>query len=1203
MAPLNIYTAEEVEITLVCNMSKQKARKIRDHVMACVTEGEAVTVESLAKITKTGENLWHDLIQQGRLQLTPMEPESSPKGRLRGAGYNSDSETIQKVKEPQSGGLNDSISSGEYSQDDEHSDLALALEHDSSSELDTVESEINIISNSEGDPAIKGFKIIQLLLEKRKEYQRRNLKFKNLVKIYRSCLKATQLREQSSIEIMAGEMRQQREVCTQIMTQLREKELEINQLTGEKTDLANELNAKKQELDAREKEIYGLANRIEREGKEKERYEEKVRILEAYQKSFKYEIECQKVLMAEQEKKFKEKLGTLEEGKRVLENSFTSASNQKQTLGKEVKALNEKLEKADRLVKSLRDQLAQEDREGFKNQMFMEITQREHENVDLKKEVRKLQSQLKSAEDQVVQLELQFTQSQSQVISIERKKEQLSESVNTLRNKLTDWEEIRDQMFAEIRKRGSENLDLKKEVRSLKSQMRKSGVQLNSIVKEKEEYKEKVKDLEVAQKQLHKSNDQLCGQIRVLEEEIRLKELAIAESGEDLMKSFRSIDQFVRTIDPERKKKEIDMLQSTISSERRELQKDRENVQERKFTGYFEEEMIQLEHSLTVAISQKERSSKEVQELKEKLEMADRLIASLGKDFASKVREEFKEQMFIKISKREHRIADLEKELEQLRSQLAGLELSQQQVACRERVKEQVSEDNVTSSESVVDMLKEKIKQLMTGTQLFKDQIASLEGERDKWKEEVRKYESQYQESKTLREQITTLNREIKQLKAKLDLSREYGRKLERDKEEVVDIAAMNVKAESDSKRRMIEQYEQRLKEYENAENIVKQLQSLLEQKEKEMDKGRREKDVMDKQLRMMQESDRVKEVKVKECKKEIERLENRIEQMTEKYKAKVREAKVVQKEKDLVDEQVQRLTTDREMLEEQLKFCKVKIKEKVQIVKEQRQELTRITEEQTHSKKLYDEVSGQMDQLKEDLLKYKRRDRSRRLLADPQNQAVGGNVEDDDSTTSSDEGLAATANDRGHRKSARMQRKARKLEAGENAQGLVTSSDESVLTVAQVRKRQHRRRTRAEACGRGEKAPPGGRKVACKARQKLTKIRQEEDESVEDFCNRVHELVILGYTEVDEKTANRITMEAFLDGLIDRSSAELAYMRRPTDHVEALKYVQEAQDGQGSLQQRGMTVPVLPPDVREVGSSDWEEFVTEVINSVVHPE
>ena len=61
--------------------------------------------------------------------------------------------------------------------------------------------------------------------------------------------------------------------------------------------------------------------------------------------------------------------------------------------------------------------------------------------------------------------------------------------------------------------------------------------------------------------------------------------------------------------------------------------------------------------------------------------------------------------------------------------------------------------------------------------------------------------------------------------------------------------------------------------------------------------------------------------------------------------------------------------------------------------------------------------------------------------------------------------------------------------------------------------------------------------------------------------------------------------------------------MRRPTDQVEALKYVQEAQDGQGSLQQRGMTVPVLPPDVCEVGSSDWEEFVTEVINSVVHPE
>lgn len=75
-------------------------------------------------------------------------------------------------------------------------------------------------------------------------------------------------------------------------------------------------------------------------------------------------------------------------------------------------------------------------------------------------------------------------------------------------------------------------------------------------------------------------------------------------------------------------------------------------------------------------------------------------------------------------------------------------------------------------------------------------------------------------------------------------------------------------------------------------------------------------------------------------------------------------------------------------------------------------------------------------------------------------------------------------------------------------------------------------------------------------ARRKLQYVRQKEDESIEQFSQRVHFLTLDAYEDAGSKTIHQMAVEAFLRGCKEKEAARAAMEKEPSSIHKALKYV-----------------------------------------------
>jgi hypothetical protein len=85
-------------------------------------------------------------------------------------------------------------------------------------------------------------------------------------------------------------------------------------------------------------------------------------------------------------------------------------------------------------------------------------------------------------------------------------------------------------------------------------------------------------------------------------------------------------------------------------------------------------------------------------------------------------------------------------------------------------------------------------------------------------------------------------------------------------------------------------------------------------------------------------------------------------------------------------------------------------------------------------------------------------------------------------------------------------------------------------------------------------------------ARRQVQFCRQSEDETLEQFSQRVHFLVIDGYPTAERKTIQQISVEAFLRGCREKDAARAAMEKEPRTIHQALKYVKSSAANQRAI-------------------------------------
>ena len=93
-----------------------------------------------------------------------------------------------------------------------------------------------------------------------------------------------------------------------------------------------------------------------------------------------------------------------------------------------------------------------------------------------------------------------------------------------------------------------------------------------------------------------------------------------------------------------------------------------------------------------------------------------------------------------------------------------------------------------------------------------------------------------------------------------------------------------------------------------------------------------------------------------------------------------------------------------------------------------------------------------------------------------------------------------------------------------------------------------------------GRKDPPSA------SRRQLSYVKQDEEEDIEDFAERVHELVIDGYPRVDEANIQLLAVDAFLRGCRDKLAALLAAGKKSQTLQRAVRHVKSSIHDQKAL-------------------------------------
>jgi hypothetical protein len=104
-------------------------------------------------------------------------------------------------------------------------------------------------------------------------------------------------------------------------------------------------------------------------------------------------------------------------------------------------------------------------------------------------------------------------------------------------------------------------------------------------------------------------------------------------------------------------------------------------------------------------------------------------------------------------------------------------------------------------------------------------------------------------------------------------------------------------------------------------------------------------------------------------------------------------------------------------------------------------------------------------------------------------------------------------------------------------------------------------------------------------SRKQLFTLRQTDDESLEDWSQRVHFLTIDAFPGAEPNTIHQLSVETFLRGCKEKIAAEVAMGKDPVTIYKALKYVKQAINNhmalygnKGSYSKRQVSFAEEPP-------------------------
>lgn len=129
--------------------------------------------------------------------------------------------------------------------------------------------------------------------------------------------------------------------------------------------------------------------------------------------------------------------------------------------------------------------------------------------------------------------------------------------------------------------------------------------------------------------------------------------------------------------------------------------------------------------------------------------------------------------------------------------------------------------------------------------------------------------------------------------------------------------------------------------------------------------------------------------------------------------------------------------------------------------------------------------------------------------------------------------------------------------------------------------------------------------------RRQLSLIKQDEDESLEDFGDRLLLLVNQGFPEVEEETAQLLAVDAFFRGCKEKSAVVMALEREPQTMHKAVQAVKKSLHNQKYIGRSNLTRQVTFEEniqenfVRNVSSSgdkpNEQKILQEIDSKINH--
>ncbi|CAG2221426.1 comEA [Mytilus edulis] len=126
-----------------------------------------------------------------------------------------------------------------------------------------------------------------------------------------------------------------------------------------------------------------------------------------------------------------------------------------------------------------------------------------------------------------------------------------------------------------------------------------------------------------------------------------------------------------------------------------------------------------------------------------------------------------------------------------------------------------------------------------------------------------------------------------------------------------------------------------------------------------------------------------------------------------------------------------------------------------------------------------------------------------------------------------------------------------------------------------------------------------GNKDLPYTIRRQLQDVRQNGDEMIEEFAERIQEMATDGYIDTPEHVVETISVDAFLKGCTDKKAALLAMEKSPTRMDQALQFVKS------SIHNQRVLLGYKKSDVRRVqfekydqdDSDDDSEIAVRVVN------